>query len=70
MSKRIITSLISTVIFFIVLIVFYLYVPFTAINRAPSQALIMGAVASVVYFFVIYYLIGVLEKRDAKKDKK
>lgn len=70
MSKKVITSLISTAIFFIVLIVFYLYVPFTAINRAPSQALIMGAVASVVYYFVIYYLIGVLERRDEKKGKK
>lgn len=70
MSKKRITSLISTVIFFILVVLLNLYAPFIASQRSLMEIIIMGAIASVIYYFVVNYLIGALEKRDKKKDKK
>lgn len=70
MSKKRITSLISTVIFFILVVLLNLYAPFIASQRSLMEIIIMGAIASVIYYFVVYYLLGALGKRDKKKDEK
>ncbi|MFA7057648.1 MAG: hypothetical protein WC155_08835 [Candidatus Cloacimonadales bacterium] len=70
MSKKRITSLISTVIFFILVVLLNLYAPFIASQRSLMEIIIMGVIVSIIYYFVVYYLLGALGKRDKKKDEK
>ncbi len=70
MSKRVKISLISTIIFSVILFLINKFIPFLDNQQRTVDTIIVTFISSIIYYFVTYYLIRGLEKKDEKKEEK
>ncbi|OQY38911.1 MAG: hypothetical protein B6226_02915 [Candidatus Cloacimonetes bacterium 4572_65] len=64
--KRRLSSLISTLVFVVMIVVINILIPFFNDRQDIIDIIITAVVSGVLYYFITYYLIGVLEKRQKR----
>jgi len=70
MSKRVKISLISSVILFIITIVFNLLFPAWRISNRTIDIVIVTFVSCLIFYVFVYFSIKSLERKDEKKANK
>lgn len=70
MSKRVKISLISSVILFIITIVFNLLFPALRISNRTIDIVIVTFVSCLIFYVFVYFSIKSLERKDEKKVNK
>lgn len=68
MKNKLLTKIVCALVFLIIVLLVFFFVPFFKESNTPLEKVIIALVSTILYFFINGWMINRVEKREQQKQ--